>query len=76
MRNNSFPTNNASLLPNSALVSQNRLSRSIGNISESHYDTVFSTDSFVIAQGVANNLLDFGKEYVDLHNDTEKLLKD
>lgn len=72
LRNNSFPTNNASLLPSPVLVTQNRLSRSIGNISESHYDTVFSTDSFVIAQGVSNN----NSVEFSLHNDTEKLLKD
>lgn len=31
-----------------------QLSRSIGNITESHYDTVFNTDSYVIARGVNN----------------------
>lgn len=78
LRNNSFPTNNASLLPSPVLVTRhNRLSRSIGNISESHYDTVFSTNSFVIAQGVSNNnSVEFSKDYTDLHNDKEKLLKD
>lgn len=55
-RNNSFPTNNASLIPNPGLGNNNRLSRSIGNISESHYDAVFSTDSFVIARGVSNSI--------------------
>lgn len=59
-RNNSFPTNNASLIQNPGLGNNNRLSRSIGNISESHYDTVFSTNSFVIARGVSNSI-DFGR---------------
>lgn len=58
-RNNSFPTNNASLIQRPGLGNNNRLSRSIGNISESHYDTVFSTNSFVIARGVSNSI-DFG----------------
>lgn len=76
-RNNSYPTNNASLTPSSVLVGQNRLSRSIGNISESHYDTVFSTESFVIAKGVSNNnSVNFSKNYSTLNDDTEKLLKD
>lgn len=35
----------------------NRLSRSIGNIAEpSHYDTVFATNSFVIARGVSSSV--------------------
>lgn len=78
-RNNSLPVpninNNASLTPASV-----RLSRSIGNISESHYDTVFSTNSFVIARGVSNNnCMEIGKGYSnlsDVDDDTEKLLKD
>lgn len=49
-RNNSYPSNEASVL------GRNRLSRSFGNINETHtYDTVFSTNSFVIARGVSNN---------------------
>lgn len=79
-RNNSYPTNNASLTPTSGLAGQNRLSRSIGNISESHYDTVFSTKTFVIARGVTNNnSVSFGRSHTNLHDitdDTEKLLKD
>ncbi|KAK5643062.1 hypothetical protein RI129_006907 [Pyrocoelia pectoralis] len=79
-RNNSYPANNASLTPSSVLVGQNRLSRSIGNISESHYDTVFSTKTFVIAKGVSNNnSVSFAKNYAslsDVHDDTENLLKD
>lgn len=59
-RNNSFPTNHASLIKNPGLENNNRLSRSIGNISDSHYDTVFSTNSFVIARGVSNSI-DFGR---------------
>lgn len=58
-RNNSLPINNASLIQSPGLGNNNRLSRSIGNISESHYDTVFSTNSFVIARGVSNSI-DFG----------------
>lgn len=59
-RNNSFPTNNASLIQQSGLGNNNKLSRSIGNISETHYDTVFSTDSFIIARGTSNSM-DFGR---------------
>ncbi|CAH0559887.1 unnamed protein product [Brassicogethes aeneus] len=52
-RNNSFPTHNhPSALIQPGLGQNNRLSRSFGNIAESNYDTVFSTDSFVIARGV------------------------
>lgn len=56
-RNNSFPTHEGALTPRETLAAaaaaarQKRLSRSIGNISESHYDTVFTTNSFVIARG-------------------------
>lgn len=69
-RNNSYP-NNASQL-------KQTLSRSIGNITESHYDTVFTTNSFVIARGVSNNnCLDFDQDFVDVEEpDTEKLLKE
>lgn len=77
-RNNSFPTNNASLIPKSGLGKNNRLSRSIGNISQSHYDTVFSTDSFVIARGVSNSV-DFGSDFVKVNEndgDTQHLLND
>lgn len=74
-RNNSFPTNNASLIPNSGLGHNNRLSRSIGNISETHYDTVFSTNSFVIARGVSNSI-DSMTEYSNEDGDTEHLLND
>lgn len=59
-RNNSYPRNNASLIQNPGLGNNNRLSRSIGNISETHYDTVFSTNSFVIARGSSNSI-DFGR---------------
>lgn len=58
-RNNSYPTNKASLIKNPGLGNHNRLSKSIGNISESHYDTVFTTNSFAIARGVSNSI-DFG----------------
>lgn len=76
-RNNSLPTNNASFPKNPALINQSRLSRSIGSITESHYDTVFSTDSFLIAQGMSNNnLVDFGKGYIGVTDDKEKLLED
>lgn len=68
IRNNSFPINNAS-----GLGRNNRLSRSIGNIAESHYDTVFSTNSFVIARGVSNSVQHF--DLNDNHDDTEQLLK-
>ena len=65
-RNNSYPSNEASVL------ARNRLSRSIGNISESHYDTVFSTSNFIIARGVSNNnSVNYDRSY----SDTEKLLK-
>lgn len=69
-RNNSYPNNSSHL-------SQN-LSRSIGNIAESHYDAVFSTNSFVIARGVTNNnCLNFENEFLDPEDDdTEKLLKE
>lgn len=55
------------------------LSRSIGNISESHYDTVFNTDSYVIARGVNTDEVDsFTREYADIRirddNDTVGLL--
>lgn len=57
-RNNSFPANPTdTLTPPSRRVAlstankQNRLSRSSGNLHESHYDTVFTTNSFVIATG-------------------------
>lgn len=76
LRNHSFPTNNASLMQKPGLGQNERLSRSIGNITESHYDTVFSTDSFVIARGVSNSV-HFTKEYADVndnHDDTEQLL--
>lgn len=33
-------------------ISKAHLSRSIGNITESHYDTIFNTDSYVIARGI------------------------
>lgn len=78
LRNNSFSTNNASLIPKTGLVGQNnRLSKSIGNIS--HYDTVFSTNSFVIAKGVSNSVDDFTREYDNVdnsknHDDTDHLL--
>lgn len=78
-RNNSLPADGdggAALTPGSVRL----LSRSIGNISESHYDTVFSTNSFVIARGVSNNnCVEIGKGYGDLsdaEDDTQKLLKD
>lgn len=49
-RNNSYPSSEAQLL------ARNRLSRSFGNINETHtYDTVFANNSFVIARGVRNN---------------------
>ncbi|KAH0808905.1 hypothetical protein GEV33_013887 [Tenebrio molitor] len=67
LRNNSFPTNNASLIPKPGLGQNERLSRSIGNITESNYDTVFSTESFVIARGVSNSV-HFGEEYADFSN--------
>lgn len=77
VRNNSLPTSNASLTPTSrVLVDQNRLSRSIGNISESHYDTVFINDSFVIRRAVDRSDPEIDRDYVDLHADTDKLLKD
>jgi mitogen-activated protein kinase kinase kinase 9 len=77
LRNNSFPTNNASLIPKPGLGQNERLSRSIGNITESNYDTVFSTESFVIARGVSNSV-HFGEEYADVndnHDDTQQLLR-
>lgn len=64
-RNNSFPINNASLIKNSGLGNNNRLSRSFGNISENHYDTVYSSNNFVIARGVSNSI-DFGEVGEDL----------
>lgn len=45
------------------VLGRNRLSRSFGNISDTHtYDTVFSTNSFVIARGVSNNNIYKSKE--------------
>ncbi|CAG9819837.1 unnamed protein product [Phaedon cochleariae] len=72
-RNNSLPTNNASLIGRSGLGRNHRLSRSIGNISESHYDTVFSTNSFVIARGTSGSV-DFGNDYVGTEKDDEEYL--
>lgn len=66
-RNNSYPNNNSSNL------TQN-LSRSVGNIIESNYDTVYSTDSFVIAKGISNDNLEYDNDLVE--NDTEKLLSE
>lgn len=63
-RNNSLPTNNATLIPKNGL-GQNRLSRSIGNIADSHYDTVYSTNSFVIAKGVSNSMDEIDKDKPD-----------
>lgn len=78
-RNNSLPTGNASLMP-TGLADKKRLSRSIGNVSESHYDTVYINNSFVIRREVvehSDSELDSSREYVaDLHRDTDKLLKD
>lgn len=62
-RNNSFPINNASLIPKTGLGA-NRLSKSIGNISETHYDTVFSSDNFVIARGISSANVNFNDDYV------------
>lgn len=79
VRNNSLPTSNASLITTPTtrvLIDQNRLSRSIGNISESHYDTVFISDSFVIRRKVDHSDPELDRDYIDLHNDTDKLLKD
>lgn len=54
-RNNSLPMgNNASA--KKGLGSNNRLSRSIGNIADSHYESIFSTNSFVVAKGVSNSM--------------------
>ncbi|GJQ82318.1 hypothetical protein Trydic_g392 [Trypoxylus dichotomus] len=40
------------------VLARNRLSRSFGNINDTHtYDTVFTTNSYVIARGVSNNNL-------------------
>lgn len=77
-RNNSFPTHVHALSPRDALARQNRLSRSIGNITESHYDTVFSTDSFVIARGIStNSSLHLNSDLLELKNDDrEKLISD
>ncbi|ENN79589.1 hypothetical protein YQE_03960, partial [Dendroctonus ponderosae] len=51
------PVNDHALRRTGALYQNNRLSRSIGNIDDSmHYDTVFSTDSFIIAKGVGGPL--------------------
>lgn len=79
VRNNSLPTSNASSLitPTSRLLAdQNRLSRSIGNISESHYDTVFISDKFVVRREVDRSDPDLDRDCVHLHADTDKLLKD
>lgn len=76
-RNHSFSTNNTS-----SVLGESRRSRSIGNITEPHYDTVFSTNSFVIATGRAspllanNNSISFSSDdYDSNHSVTEKLLK-
>lgn len=77
-RNNSFPNNANALSPRETLNKQKRLSRSIGNISESHYDTVFTTDSFVIARGVnTNSTLHLNFEMLDLKDsDEDKLINE
>lgn len=76
-RNNSYP-NNGNALSNhrDTLTKQKRLSRSIGNISESHYDTVYASDSFVIARGItSNSTFHLNTQMLDLSDhDTEKLL--
>lgn len=78
-RNNSFPINSASLITKTSglgvLGRDHRLSKSIGNISGSHYDTVFSSDNFVIARGVSGSV-DFGEQYVAIGKDgeTERLI--
>uniref|UniRef100_A0A6P7H6Y5 Uncharacterized protein LOC114345087 n=1 Tax=Diabrotica virgifera virgifera TaxID=50390 RepID=A0A6P7H6Y5_DIAVI len=76
-RNNSFPINKSSLTPKTGLGNNKRLSRSIGNISETHYDTVFSSDNFVIARGVSSASMVFSDGYVSIErdSDTEHLLK-
>ncbi|XP_072385894.1 mitogen-activated protein kinase kinase kinase 9 isoform X2 [Diabrotica undecimpunctata] len=76
-RNNSFPINKSSLIPKTGLGNNKRLSRSIGNISETHYDTVFSSDNFVIARGVSSASVVFNDGYVSIEkdSDTEHLLK-
>lgn len=82
-RNNSFPNNNGNALSlsitptnHSLNKQQKRLSRSIGNISESHYDTVFTTDSFVIARGItSNSTINLNTEMFDLSdNDKDKFI--
>lgn len=77
-RNNSFPTHVNALSPRETLAKQNRLSRSIGNITESHYDTVFSTNSFVIARGIStNSSLHLNSDMLEIKDDdTEKLISD
>lgn len=77
-RNNSFPNNANALSPRETLKKQKRLSRSIGNISESHYDTVFSTNSFVIARGIGtNSAFCLNSDILDLKdNDQEKLINE
>lgn len=76
-RNNSYPTHVNALSPRETLNRQNRLSRSIGNISESHYDTVFTSNSFVIARGIStNSSLHLNNDMLDLKDDVrEKLIK-
>lgn len=74
--NNSFlQNNNASLIPDTGLGPNSR-SKSIGNIPEGDYDTVFSTGNFIIARGVSNSI-DLGSRYVNIKDDdTDKLLED
>lgn len=69
-RNNSFPNN--ALSPRDTLSRQNRLSRSIGNITESHYEAVFETSNYVIARGIhlSSDMLN------TTDDDTEKLIDD
>lgn len=79
-RNNSFPINNTSLIQNPGLGQNNRLSRSFGNIAESEYDTVFTTNSFVIARGVNlnhryANVNERDEDDDDYINDRKLLLK-
>lgn len=56
-------------------MKQAHLSRSIGNISESHYDTVFNTDSYVIKRGVDTDHDNFNREYanIGLHDDNSRV---
>ncbi|CAG9762478.1 unnamed protein product [Ceutorhynchus assimilis] len=60
-RNNSITTVSTATDPvirgGGGLYRNHRISRSIGNINEnSHYDTVFATNSFVIARGIGSTV--------------------